>query len=239
MKLTNFVLFAGCVNLLILFANCQCHHLENGVKADYKLTGEIKGIDTGWIYIKHRQTRKIDSAVVKNGRFTVIGKTETPEYCNIGSGSSGRRIFYCNFFLAARKMTIKATKEGLFDCAIEIKGYPVQDEFRKLQKQIRTIDVISHEIWATTKTILNKDSLELKQKDLEQKRKDLIWNYAVRNPNSYVAALEASVYFAEIEDLQKLKIIFNKMNPALKKWYYAQKIERHLQDNNINLDHEN
>lgn len=233
MKLTDFILFTGCLCLLTLFANCQNYNSKNVSSADYFLTGNIKGFDTGWIYVKHRQTGKIDSAIIKNGRFTVSGKTETPEFCNIGSGSSGKRDFYFGFFLAAGKMTIKANKDSLFDAAIDIEGYSVQDEFKQFQKQMRPIDVISNEIWATEKTTLNKDSLDLKQKDLDKKRKEIIWNYAVQNPNSYITAFEASSYLTEKEDLQKLKNIFNKMNPALKKWHYSQKIKRHLQENNI------
>lgn len=68
-------------------------------------------------------------------------------------------------------MTIKANKDSLFDAAIEIEGYSVQDEFKQFQKQMRPIDVISNEIWATEKTTLNKDSLDLKQKELDKKGK--------------------------------------------------------------------
>jgi hypothetical protein len=236
MKLTDFILFTGCLSLLTLFANCQNYRSKNVSSADYFLTGDIKGFDTGWIYVKHRQTGKIDSAIIKNGRFTVIGQAETPEFCNIGSGSRGKRDFYFGFFLAACKMTIIANKDSLFDAAIDIQGYFVQDEFKQFQKQMRPIDVLSNENRATEKTPLNKDSLDLKQKELDKKRKEIIWSYAAQTPNSYITAFEASSYFTEKEDLQKLETIFNRMNPALKKWHYSQRIKMRLQENNINVE---
>jgi hypothetical protein len=236
MKLIVFIFFTGSFGLLSLLANCQNSNSKDVSNANYFLTGSIKGIDTGWLYIKHRQTGKIDSAIIENGKFMITGKTETPEFCNIGTGSSGKRDFYFGFFLAACKMTLKANKDSLFDAAIDIQGYYVQDEFKKFQQLMRPIDIMSNEIWMTEKTPLNQDSLDLKQKQLDKKRKEIIWNYAVKNPNSYITAFEASSYFTEKEDLQKLKSIFTKMKPALQKWYYSQKIKNHLQENNITVD---
>jgi hypothetical protein len=235
MKLTDFIFFTGCFCLLTLFANCQNHNSKNVSSTHYFLTGSIKGFDSGWIYVKHRQTGKIDSAIIKNGSFTVTGKTETPEFCNFGSGGSGNRDFYFGFFLAACKMIIKANKDSLFDAAIDIEGYSVQNEFKQFQKQMRPIDVLSNKIWSTEKTLLTQDSLDLKQKELDKKRKEIIWNYAVQHPNSYITAFEASSYFTEKENLQKLKNIFIKMSAALQKWHYSQKIRKYLQENNINV----
>jgi hypothetical protein len=239
MKLKGFIFFTGSLALLTLFANCQNNNSKNVSNDAYSLSGNIKGIDTGWLYIKHRQTGKIDSAIIENGEFMITGKAETPEFCNIGAGSLGNRDFYFGFFLAARNMTLKANKDSLFDAAIDIQGYSVQDEFKQFQKQMRPIDVVSNEVWAAEKTPLNQDSLDLKQRELDKKRKEIIWNYALENPNSYITAFEASSYFTEKEDLQKLKSIFDKMSPELQKWYYSQKIKRHLQENNILLRSEN
>ena len=47
MRLTEFILFTFCFGLLTLFANCQT---TNQKSIDYYLTGNIKGVDTGWIY---------------------------------------------------------------------------------------------------------------------------------------------------------------------------------------------
>lgn len=235
MKLLCFIFFTGSFGLLALSSNCQNNNLKTVSNADYILTGNIKGIDKGWLYIKHRQTGQIDSAIIENGKFLITGKAETPEFCNIGTGSSGKRDFYFGFFLAACKMTINANKDSLFDAAIDIQGYNVQDEFKQFQMKMRPIDVLSNEIWAIEQTSLNKDSLDLKQKELDKKRKEMIWNYAVENPNSYITAFEASSYLTGNEDLQKLKIIFDKMNPALQKWHYSQKIKKHLQENNIDV----
>jgi hypothetical protein len=211
-------------------ANCQGTKVKT---ADYSLSGTIKGITHGWLYVKHRQTGKIDSAVIENGTFIVKGKTETPEFCNIGLGDSGKKDFYFGFFLAASNMTLTANKDSLFDAAINIEGYIVQDEFKEFQKLMRPVDVLSNELWEKKETSGSQDSLDSKLKELDQKRKAIIWDYAIKNSNSYITAFEASSYFTEKEDLQKLKSIFNKMCPAIQKWYYAQKIKKHLQENNI------
>jgi hypothetical protein len=236
MKRMNLLFFAGSFGLLSLLANCQSNKLKNIGSMDYTLTGNIKGIDTGWIYIKHRQTGQIDSAHIDNGSFILKGYTETPEFCNIGTGNNGKRDFHFGFFLTACNMKLNANKDSLFDAAIDIEGYTVQEEFKQFQKQMRPIDVLSNEIWATEKTPNNQDSLDIRIKELDKKRKEIIWNYTIQNPNSYITAFEASSYFTEKEDLQKLESIFNKMNSALQKWYYSQKIKKYLQENNINIE---
>jgi hypothetical protein len=101
---------------------------------------------------------------------------------------------------------------------------------------MRPIDVLSNKIWTTERTPGNQDSLDIKLKELDNKRKEIILSYAVRNPNSYITAFEASSYLTEKEDLQKLADIFNKMSPDLKKWSFSQKIKKHLQENNINVE---
>src|SRR5450432_3516598 len=85
-----------CFASLCLFQNC-----ENENSLPYRLSGKIKGIDSGWIYVKHRQMMRIDSAEIKGGEFTITGESGTPEFCNIGTGSRGKREFYFGFFLQA------------------------------------------------------------------------------------------------------------------------------------------
>lgn len=236
MKLTDFLLFTGCFGLLTSFTKCQSNNSKNIDSTRYTITGSIKGIDTGWIYVKHRQTGIIDSALIDNGSFIIKGKTETPEFCNIGTGNPGKRDFYFGFFLAACNMELNANKDSLFDAAITFEGYSVQNEFKDFQKNMRPIDIICNEIRATNKTPNNKDSLDIKLKELDKKRKAIIWNYAVQNPNSYITAFEASSYLTEKEDLNIMDSVFNKMSPLLKKWYYSQKIKRYLQENHHNVE---
>jgi Domain of unknown function (DUF4369) len=236
MKHTGLNIFTYGFALLTILTNCKSNNSKNLDSTDYFLKGNIKGIDTGWIYLKHRQTGNIDSALIENGSFMVTGKTENPEFCNIGIGSSGKRDFYFGFFLTIGNMTLNAKKDSLIDAAVNIEGYTVQDEFKQFQKLMRPIDLLSNEIWLTEKTFDNHDSLDSKARELEKKRKEIIWNYAVQNPNSYITAFEASSYFTEKEDLYKLESIFNIMIPTLQKWYYSEKIKEYLKENNFNVE---
>jgi hypothetical protein len=55
-----------------------------------------------------------------------------------------------------------------------------------------------------------------KNKIQSKSKKSLFENYAVKHPNSYIKTLEVSLLLTEKEDLQKLKSIYNKLNPLLK-----------------------
>ena len=223
----RFYIYVYCLAFLSLFTSFQSNQ--------YSLKGRIKGIDRGWIYIKHRQTNTIDSALITKGFFEVTGKTETPEFCNLGTGNSGKREFYFGFFLKAGDMTLHANKDSLFDAAVRIDGYEVQKEFTRFQIQMRPIDVMSNKIWETEKTNQNQSNLNLQLKELDAKRKEIIWNYALQYPDSYITAFEASSYLIEKEDLDKLERIYFGMNSILRQWYYSVKIKKHLQENNRNI----
>src|ERR1700754_369405 len=66
----------------------------------YTLTGTIKGVPGGWVYLLHAETQKLDSARVSNNKFVFSGTAGTPEFCMLGfRGPTGKREFPVEFFL--------------------------------------------------------------------------------------------------------------------------------------------
>lgn len=223
MKKRLIVNVAASITSLLALWNC------NSTNNDYTLSGRIIGIDTGWVYVKHRQISKVDSGRIEGGTFTISGTTETPEFCNIGTNTPRGRLYYFGFFLSAGKIKMTARKDSLFDAAVRIEGSPTQDEFVAFQKKMRFIDSLDLEIWMARQKGGNEDSLAVKERQLTRMKKDLISTYALLHPDSYVSALAVSAFLTQPEDVPMLDSIYNQMTPKLKKWFYGEKINSVLQ----------
>jgi hypothetical protein len=138
--------------LILLSTGCQSSHSSkseaSGSDSTYTLTGSIAGLDTGWVYLRHRQRAEnnLDSARIKNGQFVFSGRADAPEFCNFGAQREGKKEFYFGFFLQDGELTLMGKKDSLSDAAIRITGSPVASEFQKFQKSVKFIDSLGNQL---------------------------------------------------------------------------------------------
>src|ERR1700733_8553053 len=89
MKNLSSIIAIGCLlvaSLLFFISGC---HTGSEKAADavsdstYILTGEIEGLDSGWVYLQHEQTEQgdIDSVRADKSRFVFTGRAAAPEFC--------------------------------------------------------------------------------------------------------------------------------------------------------------
>jgi len=156
---------------------------------NYTLTGTIKGLETGWVYLQHIQTGTIDSVKTSAGKFTFSGTVGDPEYCRLGiTGRSGRE-FRVGFFLEKGTLKLEANKESM-DKAV-VSGTPVQDEYRAFQnKEDLTTD------WVRKKAVAKE--------------------YVKAHPSSYVSILELDIYFSYNPDVVELEELYNGLDEKIK-----------------------
>jgi len=224
---SKFSCFLTFVIILYGLNNGSCK-IVNKTDTEYSISGEIRGADTGWVYILHRETGKIDSARIEHGFFKVVGKTGSPEFCNMGLGSMGNRAFSFGIFLEANRMKFIGNKDSLFDAAVLLIGSATQAEFKQFQESMKPIDSAEYQLLMATKNSDNPDSIGLKIKEVNKKRKERIWAYALKHPNSFISSFEAFSYCTEVEDLPGLDSLYHKMSPDLQNWYYSEKINQRL-----------
>ncbi len=72
---------------VILFF-CACHNNETAVKHiqkfdSFAIIGKVTGLDTGWIFLLHRQSGIADSTRLDHGFFKFNGIADTVELCRI------------------------------------------------------------------------------------------------------------------------------------------------------------
>jgi hypothetical protein len=186
--------------LALLSFSCQSpQHAKSATTADstYTLTGKIKGFDTGWIFLAHRETpdRKTDSVRIINGQFVFTGKAVAPEFCNIGALREGKKDFYFGFFLQNGILAFNGDKDSLTDVAVRITGSPTEDEFKNFQQSEKFFDTTEHLLESayteakTKNNPLRTDSVTKAFNDLNKARVQMAVDYASSHPSSYVSAL--------------------------------------------------
>jgi peroxiredoxin len=238
MHISSFFTVIG--STFIFFA---CQPAEQGkpkampIDSTFTLTGKIVGFDTGWIYLKHRQSpdNSVDSARINNGQFVFTGKATIPEFCNIGALRQGKKDYYFGFFLQNGVQTLRANKDSLSDAAVVIDGSSVAKEFRNFQISEKFIDSTEKHLDAAyeeTKSKNNKTEMAniIKQyEDLNERQKQIAESYAKQHPSSYISAFEIYSNFFFNPDPGKLDSIYKRLDSAIEYSYYGKKIKKVLE----------
>jgi peroxiredoxin len=164
----------------------------------YTLTGTIKGASTGWVYLLHAETKKLDSARVSNNKFVFSGTAAAPEFCMLGfSRPTGKKEFPVEFFLQSGDLQF-SSKEAMGDAAIT--GGSVQEEFRQYQEKEKA---------ATDKTQLAAD-------------------YTKTHPSSYIAVFELANYFSYNPDTETLQGLYNGLDENIRSSYTGKAVRAML-----------
>src|SRR5215471_8216226 len=125
----KFILHIALLLTLSITAVCQSVSISTSstnhtqVKdSTYTLTGRIKGVESGWVYLLHRQTeeQKVDSARVNNGEFVFTGKAPLPEFCNMGLLHQKSKDFLFGFFLENGQIILNGRSNALNDADVQI-----------------------------------------------------------------------------------------------------------------------
>lgn len=95
------ILFSLVFSIIALAATCQ-------VKNSYTISGLI-GQPTTKVYLKEKignDIIKLDSAIVKNGKFTFTGRQDSAKFCFLEYNPDGKVNRYHSFFLENGSMSV-------------------------------------------------------------------------------------------------------------------------------------
>ncbi|MDR1403814.1 MAG: AhpC/TSA family protein [Tannerellaceae bacterium] len=107
---------------LISFLFVGCRQEQKG----YIINGEVEGVSEGKVYLKYFRNKMffdMDSADMKNGKFTFAGKVETPLLYGIATENMN---YPAQFFLENTRMSVVLDEAG---GNIQIKGSPANELF--------------------------------------------------------------------------------------------------------------
>lgn len=174
----------------------------------YTLKGHIKGVDTGWAYIRHRQRPCTDSGKIVSGNFIITGKVVNPEFCSFGLSIKGIKDYYLGLFLEPRNLTLSVDTASLNDIGIHMAGSNVELQFQQFQAMVA-----------------DANKLHLTEREITENLEHISSRYALEHRGSYISAFAIFSYEKNIDKLLKL---FNALSPAVRRSYFGQKIVQNL-----------
>ncbi|HXD76980.1 MAG TPA: TlpA disulfide reductase family protein [Puia sp.] len=200
--------------------------------AGYTLTGTIKGLETGWVFLYHPADEPTDSAAISHGRFRLNGKAIQPEFCHLVFKTvRGGNIYSMGFFLQPGDITVSGDKNSL--AALQFTGAPVQDEYAKfLQQESRLVDWnnlnAAFKAADERKDKAKTDSLRKRALVMEDEQKQFAGQYAADHPGSYVAVEEVLEYFSYNPNADTLQRIYNGLAPAIQSSHMGKELKKIL-----------
>ena len=194
--------------LRTVFAIIIVFYCSNSFAQCYTLNGKIKGVDTGWAFIRHRQTGKTDSGRIQNSSFTITGTATTPEFCSFGLTINSVKDYYLSLFLQTGRFAMRAAKDSLSDVSISFTGSVVEKEFQQFQRKVARVNA-SHYPSAKADAELEK----------------LARWYAIKHPGSFVSAFALISYENALPQLARL---YKGLSPAIQRSYFGRQINGKL-----------
>lgn len=189
---------------VILLADCSS-------EPHYVVKGKIEGSDSIIFYLQKRESGKtitIDSAVSKNGSFTIKGgKVDYPQVIQLVAGDTRKRT---SFYLENSEITITGSLDSLSKA--KITGSKTQDEYDTFVKSNKTLSdkysttYIEYQAANQAGDTSKIAKLEKQSDSIQTEMINLQKNFVKDNPASYVspsllASLSYEMEAPEIESM--------------------------------------
>ncbi|HSK14121.1 MAG TPA: TlpA disulfide reductase family protein, partial [Phnomibacter sp.] len=225
----NIWMIAGGLALMAV----ACTNVDKGddnnlAKGTMKLTGEIKGMDTGYIEFLYPigDSSETDSVEVKKGKFEyALDLTEPTNMIFRVAGTRGEEV---SFFADPGKLTLKGDRDSMW--ATTITGGPTQITFRKGEDGLKAIMAKGESLYqaymaAQAGQNFNEMArIETEFNNLQNEAKDYAHKFAFDNRNSVVAAYYGLVYLNEPGKEDLVKSLYDTLTPAVKKSFFGGKL---------------
>ena len=182
-----------------------CNSGNNG----YTITGTVEGANDGdMVYlqgVEGRQLVKLDSAVIKNGTFTVTGKQDTAVNRYLTYKNNEDNGMAMDFFLENGKIAIQLTKDS--DAAT---GTPNNDAYQEIRTQLNSLMKQMETLYsALSDTTLTDEQREAKGKEIEGLQEKMIGVAKdgiaknITNPVG-IHLLKQNYYYMDVNELDPL-----------------------------------
>jgi thiol-disulfide isomerase/thioredoxin len=205
----------------------------NNLDSSYTLTGNVKGLPDGWVWLYHSQTEKdVDSGRVKNGSFIIKGRSSAPERCLLGIAGKEGKEFRLGFWLQAGEITLTGKKDSIVDAVIT--GSPTQDESLQYKAGQHDLDVQESVLETSYDQARAKndkhllDSLEKLFTALDNRRRQYVKEYAAAHPASYVTAYAIYTTFVFDPQVAELRPLYKGLDPAIQSSYFGRQVKSSL-----------
>jgi peroxiredoxin len=240
MKYVSFIIVSGLISCLFSCHSADTANNKSAVSdSTYTLTGKITGIDSGWVYLLHRQSEEMnntDSSRIDKGQFVFTGRAATPEFCNLGVSRNGSKEFAFGFFIRNGELNLTVNKDSMTDTHVVINGSgsATEDEFRRFQisqKGLDSADEAINKYYVAARANHDQqqmDSLIAVFQKLGIRHKQLVKDFVKGNPSSYVSGFEVYSNYSYNPDAGELDSLYNGLDSTIRFSFYGLKIKETL-----------
>jgi len=177
----------------------------------YVVKGSIEGSDSITFYLQKREAGKtisIDSAVSKNGSFTMkSGAVDYPQLIQLVAGNTRKRT---SFYLENSEITVTGTLDSLFKA--EVKGSKTQDEYDTFVSSNKPLSdnyaqlVGKYQAASQAGDAVTLKAIEKQLDSIQVEMTGLQKNFVKNNPASYVSPslLVGLSYEMEAEEIETM-----------------------------------
>ncbi len=202
--------------------------------AAFLLTGNVKGLDSGWVYLYHpeRDQQVPDSAKVVNGSFEFKGNAAEPEFVLLGYDQNGQKRFPLGFFLEGGKIALQGSVDSLYNA--DITGSAAQEDLTKFnalrkpleEKQKQLYE--AYQVAAMSGDRQKAGDIQKQYESLEEESKAVVAKFVKENPASYVSAFQLAQNFAYDVVPNQLEPLYNVLADNIKASHFGKAVKESL-----------
>ncbi|WP_281234947.1 TlpA disulfide reductase family protein [Flavobacterium gelatinilyticum] len=207
-------------------------------KEGYTINGNIAGLDKGTVYLEYSdekgEKKIIDSAVVKEGAFTLNGKVTEPLFHTLKIKGQEYGTY---FILSNEDIKVEAKKDSMFIAKVTgsvqngfYKSY-YDNEFKKIQGVAGPIYKLSDSLTQNGKVKLTPEQqtmMDKKWKDLGDLADDLTDKFIRKNKDNIGGALVIEDRIVAYGTPEKIKEYYGILSPEVQKSFYGKKLKKSI-----------
>jgi peroxiredoxin len=198
----------------------------NQEKSDtaFAIIGKVTGQDSGLIYLRHRESGKIDSFALDHGFFKFNGIADTAELCTIEFDGHSK-----TFFLENGKISMLIKKDSLRYA--QITGTRTQDEYNYFKDQLSKpvtdrMDETdkAYDVANNNKDQKVMDSLDKRYTALDLELKQLVMDFTKSHPASVVSAYEIYTNFSYNPRPGQIDSLYRQLDTVARASYFGKQL---------------
>lgn len=185
----------------------------------YLIRGTVKNAENDTVYLKQYQDftpKTIDSAVIKNGKFTFKGTVACPDYVLLYIGHTGP----VQFFIENSKISITVDKDSI--SAAKITGSSENDLFVRFNHRIREFEQQSEKLnddynflrLTSDSDTAQANAILRNMEQLIKERTQYMTDFVKQNPSNIITAFITDNILSHFVDIEEFEDIVNAFDDA-------------------------
>lgn len=227
------ILVLACIATLCSCGNNDKTSGKAAGDSTFVLSGNIDGLDSGWIYLYNIQKDQEipDSAKIEKGKFEFKGVAAEPQFAFLTFHESAQQK-PLGVFLEGGNIKVTAPKDSLSKG--KITGSVAQDEYQKYFAKYEVIDNKQRDLYMKYQQASmsgDVNTAEQVRKDfeaLDKENKDLVTQFTKENPGSFVSAFLVAQNFLQEPDPVQLESVYASFKENIKASHYGKIIKKTL-----------